>query len=42
MDVFDSYQFGRVVIGGRSYTLDVVIYPDRVEDNWYLKVGHQG
>ena len=41
MDVIDSYQFGRIVISGRSYTSDVVIYPDRVEDNWYRKTGHQ-
>ncbi len=41
MGVIDSYQFGRIVISGRSYTSDVVIYPDRVEDNWYRKTGHQ-
>ena len=41
MNVIDSYQFGEIVINGRKYTSDVIIFPDRVRDNWYRKTGHQ-
>jgi len=39
--VIDSYQFGRISVGGRQYTADVIIFPDRVKDNWWRKSGHQ-
>ncbi len=39
--VIDSYQFGQISVGGRKYTSDVLIFPDRVEDNWWRKSGHQ-
>ncbi len=37
----DSYQFGKIVIDGKCYTADLIIYPDRVKDNWWRKEGHQ-
>ncbi|MFQ6076318.1 MAG: Mth938-like domain-containing protein [Candidatus Bathyarchaeia archaeon] len=37
----NSYSFGRIVIGGSRYTSDVIVYPDRVEDGWWRKEGHQ-
>jgi len=39
--VIDSYQFGQISVDGRQYTADVLIFPDRVEDNWWRKSGHQ-
>jgi len=39
--VIDSYQFGQISVGGRQYTADVLIFPDRVEDNWWRKISHQ-
>ncbi len=34
--------FGSIVIDGRRYTTDLVIYPDgRVEGSWYRKRGHR-
>ena len=36
----DSYQFGVIVVNGRRYTSDVIIYPDRVDDNWWRREGH--
>ena len=41
MNIIDSYQFGQIVISGRQYTSDVVIFPDSVTDNWWRKTGHQ-
>ena len=36
-----SYSFGRMVIAGRTYTSDLIIFPDgRIRDNWYRKSGH--
>jgi hypothetical protein len=39
--MIDSYEFGVIVINGRRYSSDVIIYPDRVKDDWWRKEGHQ-
>jgi hypothetical protein len=39
--MIESYSFGRIVIDGRTYTSDVIVYPERVEDNWIRKAGHR-
>ena len=39
--MIDSYTFGRIVVDGKSYTSDLIIYPDRVEDHWRRKSGHR-
>ncbi len=39
--MIDSYEFGAVVIDGRRYSSDVIIYPDRVEDDWWRREGHE-
>lgn len=31
----DEYRFGAVVINGREYHADLIIYPDRVETVWW-------
>jgi hypothetical protein len=41
MNIIDSYRFGRVVVSGKHYTSDVIIYPDRVNDNWWRKTSHE-
>ena len=41
MNIVDSYQFGLIVVNGKRYTSDVIIFPDRVRDNWWKKRGHQ-
>jgi hypothetical protein len=35
-----SYKFGAITINGREYTDDVIIYPDRVEPEWFREQGH--
>ena len=40
MNIIDSYQFGRIVISGETCTSDVIIFPDRVKDNWWRRQGH--
>jgi len=36
----DEYSFGRIVIDKKTYTSDVIIYPDRVDSSWWRKEGH--
>lgn len=36
----DDYSFGRMVIGGKTYTSDVIVYPDKVDASWWRKEGH--
>ena len=41
MNIIDSYQFGEIVINGRQYSSDVIIFPDSVRNNWWRKISHQ-
>ncbi len=41
VNIIDSYHFGQVVVNGKRYTSDVIIFPDRVRDNWWRMAGHQ-
>ncbi len=41
MNTIDSYHFGEIVINGKQYSSDVVIFPDRVKDDWWRKTGHE-
>jgi len=36
----DSYEFGNIVVGGKAYTQDLIILPDRVFANWWRQEGH--
>jgi hypothetical protein len=37
----EAYSFGWMIIDGKRYTSDLLIYPDgRVEDTWRRKRGH--
>lgn len=35
-----QYSFGRITIEGRTYTKDVIVYPDSVHSPWWRKEGH--
>jgi len=37
----DSYSFGHIVIDGKAYSSDVIIYGDRVDATWWRKEGHR-
>jgi hypothetical protein len=37
----DSYSFGSLVVDGKMYTSDVIIYPGRVDPTWWRKEGHR-
>ena len=36
----EHYSFGTITIDGKSYTSDVIIYPERVVSSWWRKQGH--
>jgi len=39
--LIESYDFGSIVINGKKYTSDVIVFPDRVIDDWWRKEGHR-
>jgi hypothetical protein len=39
--MIDSYEFGRIVVDGKTFTSDVIIYPERVKSDWWRKEGHE-
>lgn len=36
----DDYSFGKIIIEGKTYTSDVIVYPDRVDSAWWRQEGH--
>ena len=36
----EYYSFGRITIDGKTYTSDVIIYPEKVDSSWWRKEGH--
>jgi len=39
--LIESYDFGVIVIKGKRYTSDVIVFPERVIDSWWRKEGHR-
>ena len=39
--MIEHYDFGRIIVDGKEYTSDVIIYPDHVDGNWWRKEGHR-
>lgn len=40
MPLIEHYEFGKIVIEGKTYTSDLIIMPDRIIENWWRKEGH--
>lgn len=36
----DGYRFGEIIIDGQRYSYDVMIFPDRVQPDWWREEGH--
>ena len=41
MREIEGYSFGVVNVDGHRYTSDLIIYPGRIESNWWRKEGHR-
>jgi hypothetical protein len=39
--LIESYDFGVMVINGKRYTSDVIVFSDRVINDWWRKEGHR-
>ena len=39
--MIEDYSFGRIVINGKTYTSDVIVFPDRVMSDWWRNEGHE-
>jgi hypothetical protein len=39
--MIEKYEFGLMVIDGKKYTSDVIIFKDHVQSNWWRKDGHR-
>jgi hypothetical protein len=38
--VIEEYSFGKIRIDGKTYTQDVIIFPDHVHSPWWRAEGH--
>lgn len=41
MSRIDSYHFGQIVIDGKKYSSDIILFPDRIRDNWRRNKSHE-
>ena len=39
--LIDTYRFGCMVVNGKQYTSDLILFSDRVFTKWWRKEGHQ-
>ncbi len=40
MNKIEKYSFGEIIINGKTYTRDLIVYPDKIRENWWRKEGH--
>jgi len=38
--MIDSYNFGKIIINGKAYNSDVIVFPEKVNNSWWRKQGH--
>ncbi len=39
--MIDSYDFGVMVINGKRYASDVIVFPEKIIDGWWRREGHK-
>ncbi|MDH7607083.1 MAG: Mth938-like domain-containing protein [Candidatus Bathyarchaeota archaeon] len=39
--LIDSYDFGVIVVDGKRYTSDLIVFPEKVVSGWWRKEGHK-
>mgnify|MGYP006308879883 CR=1 FL=1 len=40
MPVIEEYSFGLMVVDGKTYTNDLIIFPERIQPEWWRESGH--
>ena len=38
--MIESYKFGQIIINGKKYNSDLIIFKDHIYDSWWRKEGH--
>jgi hypothetical protein len=38
--MIDSYDFGKIIVEGKQYTHDIIIFSDHVKADWWRKESH--
>jgi len=38
--MIESYDFGRIIINGREYLNDIIVFPDHIKTKWWRDEGH--
>lgn len=38
--MIESYNFGKIIINGKKYNSDLIIFKDSIYDSWWRKEGH--
>ena len=41
MPFIEEYDFGKIVIKGRKYYNDVIVFPEQIISSWWRKYGHK-
>ena len=41
MNIIDAYQFGLIVVNGKEYSSDIIIFPRGLRSDWRRKRGHE-
>lgn len=39
--MIEEYSFGSITVDGTKYRGDIVVYPDKVDESWWRKEGHE-
>lgn len=39
--MIEDYQFGKIIVNGRPYTSDIIIFGDTVWSKWWRNQGHE-
>ncbi|MCM8778367.1 MAG: MTH938/NDUFAF3 family protein [Candidatus Omnitrophica bacterium] len=40
MPRIERYRFGEIIIDGKTYRTDVIVYPGKIDASWWRKKGH--
>lgn len=41
MSTVKDYSFGSITVDGQTFQRDIIIYPDRIQSDWWRKEGHR-
>lgn len=36
----ESYEFGNIIIDGKTYSKDLILFPDKIKEDWVREEGH--